>query len=149
MSMKKALIGVCAVAILLVPLVAWSVGNYTDNGDGTVTDNDTGLMWMKDGAPIIMLWQPALAYCEGLDLAGHSDWYLPNVKELQTLVDHSRTSPAIDTDYFVSSGSAYWSSSTSAQDPSTAWYVNFYHGSVNVNVNGKTGGTGLKVRCVR
>ena len=74
--------------------------DFDDNGDGTVTDRATGLTWMKrdsghlgagpkgDGA---MTWEQALAWAEGLEHAGHSDWRLPNAKELQSIVDYTRS----------------------------------------------------------
>lgn len=65
---------------------AWNVHGFYNNGDGTVTDLDTGLMWLQaPGAP--MTWSAAIAWAESLTAAGHSDWRLPNVKELQSLVD--------------------------------------------------------------
>ena len=48
--------------------------NFIDNGDGTVTDTETGLMWQKATAPGTYNWQNALSYAEGLTLGGHSDW---------------------------------------------------------------------------
>ena len=57
-------------------------GNLTDNGDGTVTDNHTGLVWQQ-AESATMTWEQALAYAESLTLGGHSDWRLPNIKELQ------------------------------------------------------------------
>ncbi|MEY5010394.1 MAG: hypothetical protein RLZZ253_1533, partial [Verrucomicrobiota bacterium] len=61
--------------------------NYLPNGDGTVTDLDTGLMWTQvPGAA--RNWEGALAYAEGLSTAGYTDWRLPNIKELQTLTDY-------------------------------------------------------------
>ena len=62
--------------------------NYTNNNDGTITDLDTGLMWTQLPAAG-MNWNSALSYAENLSLAGYSDWRLPNVKELQTLVDYT------------------------------------------------------------
>ena len=62
-----------------------------DNGDGTITDRATGLMWQKADSGKGMNWQDALAYAEGLTLAGHSDWRLPSVKELQSIVDYTRS----------------------------------------------------------
>lgn len=60
--------------------------NYQYNGDGTITDLDTGLMWTQlPAAP--MNWNAALNYAENLSLGGYNDWRLPNVKELQTLTD--------------------------------------------------------------
>lgn len=63
---------------------------FVDNGDGTVTDNATGLTWMKADSRRPMNWQQALAYAENLELAGHDDWRLPNAKELQSIVDYTR-----------------------------------------------------------
>ena len=63
-----------------------SEGRFVNNGNGTVTDNCTGLIWQKDsgndGNPL--RWCSALAYCENLDFGGHDDWRLPNVRELQS-----------------------------------------------------------------
>lgn len=74
--------------------------NFIDNGDGTVSDLATGLMWQKADDATGRDWEEALAYAENLDLARHSDWRLPNAKELQSIVDYSRSpqttnSPAI------------------------------------------------------
>ncbi len=62
--------------------------NYQNNGDGTVTDLDTGLMWTQIPGPAVT-WDAALSYTEGLSTGGFNDWRLPNVKELQTLTDYS------------------------------------------------------------
>jgi hypothetical protein len=62
--------------------------NYLNNLDGTITDLDTGLMWTQVPASA-RTWEQALAYAEGLTLAGASDWRLPNIKELQTLTDYT------------------------------------------------------------
>ena len=75
-------------------------GSFEDNGDGTVTDTVTGLMWQQH-TEASSDWKTALNLCEGLTLAGYEDWRLPNWKELQTLVDYGRaTSPRIDEDVF-------------------------------------------------
>lgn len=80
---------------------AYGENVFVDNGDGTVTDLSTGLMWMQTDGGKGMNWQEALAYAENLKLAGHSDWRLPDAKELEYLVDYTRApdtsgSPAID-----------------------------------------------------
>lgn len=81
---------------------AYAVNNFADNGDGTVTDSATGLMWMQidsgqlnagDNSDGALNWQQALAWAENLDYAGYTDWRLPNAKELQSIVDYTR-SPA-------------------------------------------------------
>jgi len=105
-------------------------GDFIDNGDGTVTDTSTGLMWQQATAGS-MDWQSALTYCENLSLAGHDDWRLPDRNELQSLVDYSRYNPSIDTGAFPDTVSyLYWSSTTSANYTSSAWPVDFYYGSV-------------------
>lgn len=67
-----------------------------NNGNGTVTDSSTGLVWQQ-AEPGTMSWDSALAYCEGLSLTGANDWRLPNIKELESLTDDTRISPALDT----------------------------------------------------
>jgi hypothetical protein len=80
---------------------SYGINQFHDNGNGTVTDNATGLMWQQADDGVARDWETSLAYCENLDLGDHSDWHLPNAKELQSLVDYSRgpqatDSPAID-----------------------------------------------------
>ncbi|MCI5159106.1 MAG: DUF1566 domain-containing protein, partial [Candidatus Electrothrix sp. AUS1_2] len=83
--------------------------SYTDNGDGTVTDNNTGFMWQKATADVDndgvitsgyygdgMSWQKAVDYCDELTFADLSDWRLPTRFELFSLIDFGRVSPAID-----------------------------------------------------
>ena len=63
----------------------------TDNADGTITDSATGLMWSQADNGAGVNWEDALAYAEGATLAGHDDWRLPNAKELQSIVDYTRS----------------------------------------------------------
>jgi len=74
----------------------YGVNDFIDDGDGTVTDEATGLMWTKADSGAPMDWKAALAHCEGLEAAGHDDWRLPNPKELQSIVDYSRAPDAVD-----------------------------------------------------
>ena len=74
---------------------------FIDNGDGTVSDNATGLMWQKADDGTSRNWEESLEYAQNLKLANYSDWRLPNAKELQSIVDYSRSpqttnSPAIN-----------------------------------------------------
>jgi len=123
--------------------------SFTDHGDGTVMDNGTGLMWQQEVDDLWRKdWEAALAYCESLDLAGHTDWRLPDVKELRSLVDNTRHDPAIDTTYFPDANSSYyWTSSTYTQSPSYAWRVLFIDGYISHHNFDKT--TSDYVRCVR
>ncbi len=107
----------------------YGINNFKDNGDGTITDGATGLMWAKDDSKKALNWEEALAWAQSMDSAnylGYSDWRLPNVKELQSIVDYSRSpqatnSPAIDplfncTEITDEGGNPdypfYWSSTT-------------------------------------
>jgi hypothetical protein len=73
---------------------------YTDNGDGTITDDVTGLVWAQNLSESAMSWEKANEYCESLELAGYDDWRLPAVKELWSIRDFSQGWPWVDTDYF-------------------------------------------------
>ena len=69
---------------------AYGANRFADNGDETVSDLATGLVWQKADSAKGMDWQAALAYCEGLSLGGKDDWRLPDAKSLQSLVDYTR-----------------------------------------------------------
>ena len=100
------------------------------NGDGTVTDTETSLMWQQETAGL-MPWEEALNYCESLNLTGCDDWRLPNRNELQSIVDYSTYNPAIDITAFPDTMSSdYWSSTTYSYDNVHAWRVYFYYGHV-------------------
>jgi len=101
--------------------VAWPDPRFTDHGDGTVTDNLTGLMWSRDTQEIpgTMTWEEALQACENLILGAdgnntYTDWRLPNIRELHSLIDFSEYDPAIPSDHPFTNvlPSYYWSSTT-------------------------------------
>lgn len=124
--------------------------DFHDNGDGTITDRATGLTWLKldsghlkagenkDGK---LNWEQALRWAEELEYSGHSDWRLPNIKELQSIVDYTRSpdttrSAAIDPIFSVTpirdalgkiNYPFYWSSTTHKRMGSgeTAAYIAF------------------------
>ena len=107
--------------------------DFADNGDGTVTDEATGLMWQQDDGGVTLDWVEALSYCESATTAGYDDWRLPNAKELQSIVDYGRSpdttgTAAIDPIFSVTNIQAwYWSSTTLLESPdgSQAVYVAF------------------------
>jgi hypothetical protein len=81
---------------------AYGKNKFTNNADGTITDNATGLMWMQKDNGSAISWEDALIYAENFTYAGHSDWRLPDIKELQSILDYTRSpettnSAAIDT----------------------------------------------------
>ncbi len=122
-----------------------TTADFTANGNGTVTDTATGLMWQQAETTAIT-WEAALTACETLTLGSHTDWRLPNIKELRSISDITRATPAIDTTYFPGAQSArYWSSTTQFGDAEVAWFVDFTSGLTSYN--SKTGS--LAVRCVR
>ncbi len=123
---------------------AYGQNDFLDNGDGTVSDRATGLMWSKSDSGAGMNWEAALAWVQKKNAEkylGHSDWRLPNVKELQSLVDYSRSpetsrTAAIDpvlnsTTTTNAAGQAdwpfYWSSTThgNLHGGAAAMYVAF------------------------
>jgi hypothetical protein len=120
-------------------------GNLTDNGNGTVTDKHTGLVWQQ-AESTLMTWEQALAYAENLTLAGASDWRLPNIKELQSVSDNNFRAPSLDKTYFPgATATRYWSSTTIANNALQAWYLDSDYGLTSYDVK-----TGLwHVRCVR
>ena len=125
---------------------------FTDNGDGTITDNATGLMWAKDGNGAGCFcggqknWADALSWAVGLTFAGKSDWRIPNIKELMSIVDYSEYGPSIDETFFPNTQSYfYWSSTTDVDSTSNAWYVIFGGGNVGTTSKGNS----RSVRCVR
>ncbi|MFD1293067.1 DUF1566 domain-containing protein [Lutibacter holmesii] len=71
----------------------YGINEYSDNGDGTISDSATGLMWMQDDSAASMVWKDALNYAENFEYAGFSDWRLPDAKELQGIIDYTK-SPA-------------------------------------------------------
>jgi hypothetical protein len=119
--------------------VTWPDTRFTDKVDGTVKDNLTGLVWSKNAnlSGGTLTWQQALDYVAGMNAGthpnfGYTDWRLPNVNELKSLIDNSRYYPALPQGHpFTNVQSVYyWSSTTSAGYPGSAWLVFMYYGFV-------------------
>jgi|WetSurMetagenome_2_1015567.scaffolds.fasta_scaffold00050_2 hypothetical protein len=137
--------------------------SYTQNGDGTITDNNTGLMWQQQDDGNTYTWYEAsgtanatynkssLDVCGSLTLAGYSDWRLPAFNELVSIVDYSIAlpGPTIDSTIFTDTKQApYWASEVSAAYAATyAWALDFYYGWGKYMLNEKK--AARYVRCVR
>ena len=130
---------------------------YVDNGDGTITDLNTRLMWEKlsrDGGihdySNAYTWEEAFVRIAALNsgggFAGHTDWRLPNIKELQSLINYQNNAPAVSaafnadclpdctaTTCSCTQADFYWSSTTVSTNPSSAWYVVFNLGNVSIS----------------
>jgi len=126
------------------------VSRFVINGDGTVSDYRTGLIWKRcregrftgsvggvceSGIDSVKNWQAAFSAvndANSSEFAGASNWRLPNVKELMTLVEHQCRDPAINTNIFpfvlISTVSRYWTSTPYANKKEDAWVVDFKDG---------------------
>ncbi|MEN6476025.1 MAG: DUF1566 domain-containing protein, partial [Syntrophaceae bacterium] len=115
--------------------VIWPTPRFVDNGDGTVTDILTGLMWVKD-ATLVDLgdWETVLNDIADLPTGDHHDWRMPNVRELESLLDMSQDSPCLPSGYpftHMGTGDIYWTSTTYAGDPgNSAWCIDLSDGSI-------------------
>jgi hypothetical protein len=147
---------------------AGATPSFTDNGDGTITDENTGLVWEKlsdDGSIHDMnrsyTWEEAftvhVATLNTTQFAGHDDWRVPNLNELtslQNLGSYPSVFPAFDaacapgcdvlTCSCTNTTERYWSSSTSAGFPTNAWLADF-----GVGLRGQGFGKDLHAFCVR
>jgi len=120
---------------------SYGINDFVNNNNGTVTDNSSGLIWQQSDSGQSLNWADALEYCENLNLAGSSDWRLPNAKELEYIVDYSRSpdttsSPAINSIFNTTSiineagqndYPFFWTSTThvSARGGQSAVYISF------------------------
>ena len=126
---------------------------YTENLDGTVTDKVTGLIWKQcpeglSGADCgagngqlpedstLLTWQAALQHAAAADFAGSGDWRLPNLKELQSLVELRCRTPAVNSRLFPNtpgaSASEFWTSSSNSSQATDAYAVDFSEGYITI-----------------
>lgn len=103
---------------------------FIDNGDETITDRKTGLMFQQYSAADRMIWEDALSYCFTSTFAGFEDWRLPTTEELRAIVDYaSLSSPPVDLDIFPDiTGSYYWTGTTTQMDTGSAWAIYMSNG---------------------
>ncbi len=116
-----------AVRDVNVPIVL--PNHFTDNGDGTITDHATDLIWEKLHYSDSLTWEDALTYADSLTLAGKSDWRLPNIKELQSINDEKLIAPSVDPAFFTNVGvNKFWSSTSLPNQTTKAWYLDTQFG---------------------
>lgn len=104
---------------------------FMDNGDGTVIDRETDLVWQKDSAPERITWLEAQQYVQQLNeagFAGHNDWRLPNNQELLSLMLSRENNKRLFLDPIFGSQRCFWSADTRGHH--VACYIDYYYGGV-------------------
>ena len=119
-----------------------------DNTLEVVNDTTNNLMWQdnEDVKTVKESWQDAIDYCEALNFAGYDDWSLPNITELLSITDKTKSNPAMKSafnNYSLTDG--YWSSTPYANDANAMWSVSFYSATEKTENNTANG----FIRCVR
>lgn len=123
--------------------VAWPIPRFTDNQDGTVTDNLTGLVWLKDASCLTrdngISWIDTFSTVRNLeanmcgltDGSSAGDWRLPSRQELSSLIDYKRFNPVLPEGHPFSNvgiGTPYWTSTTYAFNTENAWSLSLWSG---------------------
>ena len=121
----------------------YSPHSYTDNEDGTVTDNVTGLMWAADGSGDgcasggELDWSSAISWAEGISFAGYSDWHMPDVRQLTGIMEiwranpYAYTIPLVNPTYFPNTkADVYWTNFDGSTIPDTAFFIGFDMGDL-------------------
>jgi ribonuclease BN (tRNA processing enzyme) len=123
----------------------YAINKFVDQKNGTILDKSTGLTWSQANSARTMTWKDALAYARSAKVAGHSDWRLPNVKELQSIVNYNRAPDAVDTKkrgvaldsiFKLSDPKAWAWSSTTHIETGGAYYVCFGLATSALQYNG-------------
>ncbi|MFA6137689.1 MAG: DUF1566 domain-containing protein [Sulfurimonas sp.] len=135
---------------ILLAVIGLSVGLMADfvrdANTGIVSDSATGLQWQDNDIGKTMTWQSAIDACENLTLGKQTNWRLPNINELKSILDTSRVNPAIASAFTQTDSTYYyWSSTPYEGYEDGAWVMDFYDGHSRSNYKGTT----LFVRCVR
>jgi hypothetical protein len=119
----------------------WQDSRYTNNGDGTITDKVTKLIWKRcsegqsgtnceSGTATTHNWRQALDLAANTSFATHTDWRLPNIKELASLAKLNCYNPSINETPFPNTSTGdFWSSSPGADGSDDAWLLDFYNGN--------------------
>jgi hypothetical protein len=151
--LKKALLGFVLVFLNVNVASGYEIvidsTYYKDGRDDSkqvVYDSKTNLMWQDDESAksVTKNWQGAIEYCQNLNFAGYSDWRLPRLEELRTIVDKNN-SPTIKSEFKNTASDGYWSSTPNSRYSDYAWYIYFRGGSEYYDPKD----TNYNVRCVR
>ncbi len=121
----------------------YGINHFTDNGDGTVTDDATGLMWSQDDSGEGKTWEDALAWVQSRNAEshlGHNDWRLPNAKEMQSIVDYSRAPDATSS----AAGDPVFNITQITNEDGDADYPWFWTGTTHVRADGN-GSSGVYI----
>jgi hypothetical protein len=114
---------------------SYGINDFVDDGNGTITDHATGLTWTQNDSGQGLDWEGALNYCASLDYAGISDWRLPNAKELQSIVDYSRSPDATDS----AAIDPIFNLSTITDEAGQLDYPAFWSSTTHLSANGGSG----------
>ena len=132
---------------------AWGIPNLTPgtlsaNGDGTVTDNKSKLMWQQSDAGNSFNWSSAKQYCDSVMIGDYADWRLPTVAELDSIFDYNSTGTTLFASPFTNNAAStrYWTGRPLASNTSNYWYM--MSNDASTATSGGTGNFG-HVRCVR
>jgi hypothetical protein len=123
------------------PSPRFVVGPTTD----CITDTLTGLVWVRAPVFASYTWNEALTYANNLNLCGYTDWRLPNIIEIKSVVNSAAANKAtfLNTQGFNVYASPYWSSTNQAGFPANAWYLNLGDGNATTSPKDSGGGVGL------
>jgi hypothetical protein len=119
----------------------------SSNSDDTAIDLTTGLQWQKSSYPTAVAWAETSSICSAVSLSGKTDWRVPSISELASIIDFDKYSPTINTIIFSDTDSwpaskTFWSATTYYEN---AWFLRFEDGAVQ---HGNKEGM-FYVRCVR
>lgn len=137
---KSVTIAICITGLLVNNISLAKTDVWINNGDGTVVDVATGLIWQQQDDGVRRNHSNAIAYCQGLNLAGLNDWRLPNIKELASILDFRFSLPNIDRRDFLgtplggglsSIDGDFWSTTMSVEQPESALTIDFENGETS------------------
>jgi hypothetical protein len=152
--LQKSLLKLAVCVLLCAASNAWADYAVIDTGDpaervcnpradayiepvsGVIYDSVTGLYWQKAAKATRYTWSSAKGLSD--NFGGKTDWRLPTAQELVTLVDHSRSNPAIHPVFGMTSESRYWSADPPLPAPAYPFYVDFYRGTVGKDAQSST-----------